>query len=354
MSLFRSALPLLLAALLAGCKDEQRNAYVAPPPPPVTVAAPEVRTVTDFIELTGTTQAIATVRPGGPGAGLPRPGPFPGRPAGQEGRPAVHDPAEHLSGAAASRRSRSSQSVQAQLLHAQTEFDRYSGLFKQKAASAVDVDTWRANRDQAQAGVLGAQAQLELAQINLGYTTVERAFRRAHGPASDRRRQSRRHRRPDQARRDQSDRPDLRLLHDQRARSVAHPRRARQGRQDRRAVGPGARARCCQRGRLPAPGQARLRRHHADRGDGYARAARDLPKCGLHAAARPVRPDPGSIDRAGRRPARSPNRDRTRPGRRLRSDGRCGGRRPADRHRARTDGRHAAGGGQRPEARTTG
>ena len=68
------------------------------------------------------------------------------------------------------------ESVQAQLLHAQTEFDRYSGLFKQKAASAVDVDTWRANRDQAQAGVLGAQAQLELAQINLGYTTVSAPF----------------------------------------------------------------------------------------------------------------------------------------------------------------------------------
>ena len=68
------------------------------------------------------------------------------------------------------------QSVQAQLLHAQTELERYSGLFKQKAASAVDVDSWRANRDQAQAGVLGAQAQIDLAQINLGYTTVSAPF----------------------------------------------------------------------------------------------------------------------------------------------------------------------------------
>ena len=49
-------LALAAARCCAGCKDEQRNAYVAPPPPPVTVAAPEVRTVTDYIELTGTTR----------------------------------------------------------------------------------------------------------------------------------------------------------------------------------------------------------------------------------------------------------------------------------------------------------
>jgi RND family efflux transporter MFP subunit len=66
--------------------------------------------------------------------------------------------------------------TQAQLEHAQTEFDRYSGLFKQKAASAVDVDSWRASRDQAQAQLLGDQAQVDLAQINLGYTTVKAPF----------------------------------------------------------------------------------------------------------------------------------------------------------------------------------
>ena len=48
--------------LLAACEDEQRNAYVAPPPPPVTVAAPQVRTVTNYIELTGTTAAVNTVQ----------------------------------------------------------------------------------------------------------------------------------------------------------------------------------------------------------------------------------------------------------------------------------------------------
>ena len=172
----RAALPaLLLIALLAACKDEQRNAYVAPPPPPVTVATPEVRTVTDFIELTGTTQAIATVQLVARVQGFLEQVHF------QDGQNVkkgdlLFTIQQNTYQAQLQQAQSQLESVQAQLLHAQTEFDRYSGLFKQKAASAVDVDTWRANRDQAQAGVLGAQAQLEIAQINLGYTTVTAPF----------------------------------------------------------------------------------------------------------------------------------------------------------------------------------
>jgi len=42
--------------------------------------------------------------------------------------------------------------------------------------SAVDADTWRANLDSAQADLLGAQAKVALAQLNLGYTTVTAPF----------------------------------------------------------------------------------------------------------------------------------------------------------------------------------
>ena len=171
----RALPPLMLVVLLAACKDEQRNAYVAPPPPPVTVAKPEVRTVTDFIELTGTTQAIATVQLVARVQGFLEQVHF------QDGQNVKQGDLlftiqQNTYQAQLQQAQSQLEAVQAQLLHAQTEFDRYSGLFKQKAASAVDVDTWRANRDQAQAGVLGAQAQLELAQINLGYTTVTAPF----------------------------------------------------------------------------------------------------------------------------------------------------------------------------------
>jgi len=46
-------------AALAGC--EEQNTYVPPPPPKVTVAQPEKQTVTDYVDLTGTTAASNTV-----------------------------------------------------------------------------------------------------------------------------------------------------------------------------------------------------------------------------------------------------------------------------------------------------
>src|SRR5512144_3134663 len=56
--------PLLLevAAILTGLFGcEPRNQYAPPPPPAVTVAHPVERPVTDYVELTGTTQATARV-----------------------------------------------------------------------------------------------------------------------------------------------------------------------------------------------------------------------------------------------------------------------------------------------------
>ena len=56
-------LALLAAALAAaaGC-DRQENTFVAPPPPPVTVARPVEQPVTDYIDLTGNTQAVDQVQ----------------------------------------------------------------------------------------------------------------------------------------------------------------------------------------------------------------------------------------------------------------------------------------------------
>ena len=210
---------------------------------------------------------------------------------------------------------------QAQLRHAQTEFDRYSGLFKQKAASAVDVDTWRANRDQAQAGLLGAQAQLELAQINLGYTTVTAPFDGRMG----------RHlidagnlvgtdgRTTVLAEINQID--PIYAYFTINERDLLRIRAERQSRHAARTTRCSSSARC--RGRLPAPGQARLRRHHADPGHRHARAARRLPNPDLRAAARACSPGSGSPSAASDVPARAGDGDRPRPGRPLRADRRC-------------------------------
>jgi RND family efflux transporter MFP subunit len=163
------------ALLLAGCKEEQRNAYVPPPPPAVTVAHPEVRTVTDYVELTGTTAATNTVQLVARVEGYLEQIHFQDGQRVKQGDLLFTIEQDQYQAKLEQARSQVG-SIQAQLEHAQTEFDRYSGLFKQKAASAVDVDTWRANRDSAQADLLGAQAQVDLAEINLGYTSVKAPF----------------------------------------------------------------------------------------------------------------------------------------------------------------------------------
>jgi membrane fusion protein (multidrug efflux system) len=54
-----ASMGLLMVSTAAGCG--RGNTYVAPPPPDVTVARPTVRTVTEYLEYTGTTRPILRV-----------------------------------------------------------------------------------------------------------------------------------------------------------------------------------------------------------------------------------------------------------------------------------------------------
>ena len=236
---------------------------------------------------------------------------------GQAGRSAVHDPAGHLSGCSCSRRSRKSRSSQAKLEQAQTEFAGYSGLFQQKAASAVDVGHLARQPRRRRRPTSGRAGQGRAgAQINLGYTTVNAPVRRPHGPPPDRRRQSGRPGGRDRIGEINEIDPiyayftinerDLLRVRAERAKAGKIGRAADQvlelGVADEAAS---------------APGQARFRRHHADRGHGYAGVARHLPELRLRPAARPVRPDRGPLTERCLT-ASSADRDRSRPGRHLR------------------------------------
>jgi RND family efflux transporter MFP subunit len=66
--------------------------------------------------------------------------------------------------------------AQAALIHAKTEFVRYSKLVKQDAATQTEVDHWVFERASAEASLLSAQAQVALAKLNLGYTEVRAPF----------------------------------------------------------------------------------------------------------------------------------------------------------------------------------
>ncbi len=166
----------VLALLLcAACDDGDRNAYRPPPPPPVTVAPPQVRDVTDYVELTGTTAAVNTVQLVARVEGYLTEIHFQDGQRVKQGD-LLFTIEQDQYRAQLQQAQAAVGAVQARLEQAQTEFNRYSNLFKQKAASAVDVDTWRANLDSAQADLLGAQAKVDLAKLNLGYTTVTAPF----------------------------------------------------------------------------------------------------------------------------------------------------------------------------------
>ena len=65
---------------------------------------------------------------------------------------------------------------QTALDHATTELARYKELFSRKAASQQDVNTWKYNHDSAQAALVAAKAQRDLARLNLSYTAIAAPF----------------------------------------------------------------------------------------------------------------------------------------------------------------------------------
>ena len=171
----------LAAALLSGC-DEQKNQYVPPPPPKVTVAKPVQRPVTLYLEFTGNTQAFNTVQ-------------LQARVEGYLEDLHFRDGADVKKGdllftiqpeqyqAQLQQALADVQAQQAALDHAETELKRYSRLFEQKAAAATDVDNWRYQRNSAKAALMNAQAQVDLAKLNLSYTRVTAPIERPDGPA---------------------------------------------------------------------------------------------------------------------------------------------------------------------------
>ena len=65
---------------------------------------------------------------------------------------------------------------EAALVYAKTEVMRYTQLLKRDAATQVDVDHWNFEQKSAEANILAAQAQIAIAQLNLGYTDVRAPF----------------------------------------------------------------------------------------------------------------------------------------------------------------------------------
>jgi RND family efflux transporter MFP subunit len=162
-----------MVVVLAGC--EEKKAAAPPPPPKVTVAKPRLAPITDYIEFTGNTAATNTVKLVARVEGYLKQNHF------KDGAPVKKDTLlisiqDDQYKAQLQKAQSQLIAAQAALKHADTEFKRYSDLNKQRAAAQVDVDRWQYERDKSRADVLGAQAQVAIAELNLSYTQIKAPF----------------------------------------------------------------------------------------------------------------------------------------------------------------------------------
>jgi RND family efflux transporter MFP subunit len=161
--------------LLALAACGQQNAYVAPPPPKVVVAQPLQQQVPLYVELTGNTKAFNEVK-------------LEARVQG------FLEQIKYVDGALVKKDDLlfviQQNTYQAQLeqakatldsnkalqANAQVEYTRQTTLGQQQFASQARIDDAKTKLAQTNADVLSAQANVDIATINLGYTEVTAPF----------------------------------------------------------------------------------------------------------------------------------------------------------------------------------
>ncbi len=165
--------PLLALSALAGCGD--RNTYQPPPPAEVTVAKPEERKVTLYMEVTGTTAGFNRVD-------------LVARVQGFLEKIGYKDGAEVKKGDLLFQIDKKDYEIQLQiaqatqaqqealLAQADADLKRKQDLVKTAAVSVAQLDESRAKRDSTQAALLQAEGQVAQAQRNLDYTTIVAPF----------------------------------------------------------------------------------------------------------------------------------------------------------------------------------
>jgi RND family efflux transporter MFP subunit len=149
---------LVLVVLTSGCRKGADSDVALPA---VTVKHPTSQAVTEYLDLTGTTAASKTVDLVARISGYLESVNFQDGAFVEKGQLLfVIEPPPYEQQVALN---------EAVLVQAQAEYDRQQELIKQNATSTSNVEKWRSTRDQ-------AQAQVELAKINLGYTHVTAPF----------------------------------------------------------------------------------------------------------------------------------------------------------------------------------
>jgi RND family efflux transporter MFP subunit len=164
---------LLLATSLAGCGKS--NTYKPPPPPPVTTSKPVLMPMTTYLNVTGSTVAINSVNLVARVSGyLDSVDYTDGSVVKKGAKLFVIEPEPYA--AKLQQAQAAIAQAKAQVIYAQSQYDRQLDMIKQNATSQANVEQWLSQRDSAQAQVTEAIANAEIAQINYGYTTVSAPF----------------------------------------------------------------------------------------------------------------------------------------------------------------------------------
>ncbi|WHO74069.1 efflux RND transporter periplasmic adaptor subunit [Rhizobium sp. BT03] len=161
-------------AMLAGC-EESGNTYVPPPPPPVRVAQPVQQPVTLYFELTGNTAPLNAVDIEARVQGYIQSIDYQDGMMVKKGTKLFGIERDTYQ-AQLDQAKASLASQQASQVGAKQEYDRQLNLMKQQVTTQTAVDSAKATLDEANAAILNAQANVELATINLGYTEVLAPF----------------------------------------------------------------------------------------------------------------------------------------------------------------------------------
>jgi RND family efflux transporter MFP subunit len=158
---------------LAACG--QKNAYVPPPPAKVVIAQPLQEQVPIYVELTGNTKAYNEVKLEARVQGFLEQIKY------VDGAMVKKDDLlfviqQNTYQAQLEQAKATLQSTQATQANAQVEYTRQSTLGQQQFASQARIDDAKTKLAETNANVLSAQANQEIATINLGYTEVTAPF----------------------------------------------------------------------------------------------------------------------------------------------------------------------------------